>query len=416
MGLFRPQREERAISFQSIWGSGGDFQPDKDYTLADAMRLSAVIACINLRASTIAQLPLVAYQLDAQGLQQAVALQPQLIAAPSKLPRSFWLRQMSMSRDLYGNAWGAITGRDAAGYASSVEWLNPVSVQVVDASSVGRAQVRYNGQPFNLDDLLVVPGFPVPGQQFGIAPLESSGLIELSSRAQEFGSEWFANGAVPSSIIYADQELTAEQASQIRSSITSSWKKRRPAVVGSGLKYESIDVNADESQFLETKRNCAIEICQVFGVPPEKIGVASSGSSVTYANREQQAQQFLVDSINADLVLIQEVLTAAVPQPQYVRFNTGALLRSDLQTRYASYATALTAGFLTINEVRELEDRPPLAEAGSNDAASARQSAEIIQKLYLGVGIVLTADEARVIANRAGADLGDSGMKASPNA
>jgi phage portal protein BeeE len=61
-------------------------------------------------------------------------------------------------------------------------------------------------------------------------------------------------------------------------------------------------------------------------------------------------------------VLIQEVLTAAVPQPQYVRFNTGALLRSDLQTRYASYATALAAGFLTVDEVRELEDRPPLAD------------------------------------------------------
>ena len=87
IGLFRPQREERAISFQTIWGSGGDFNPDKSYTLADGLRLSAVIACINLRASTIAQLPLVSYQTDAQGLQQPVALQPQLIAAPSKLPR-----------------------------------------------------------------------------------------------------------------------------------------------------------------------------------------------------------------------------------------------------------------------------------------------------------------------------------------
>ena len=174
-------------------------------------------------------------------------------------------------------------------------------------------------------------------------------------------------------------------------------------MLGSGLKVEHVKVNAEESQFLGTMRHVQADICQVFGVPPEKIGVATSGSSVTYSNREQQVQQFLVDSINADLVLVQEVLSAALPRDQFVRMNTGALLRSDLAARYASYQVALAAGFLTVDEVRELEERPPLA--ATSDNISARDLAELLQKVYLAVDVVVSADEARDLARSAGANL-----------
>jgi len=375
MGLFGTPVEARSVSYQDVWGSGGAWPADGTYGPADAVKLSAVVACVNLRANTIGQLPLQSFRSDGNGVAVAVSRQPALIENPSKLPRSFWLRQMSMSRDLWGNAFGAVVGRDAAGWASAVEWLSPADVQVDENVSMGRAVVRYLGREIPLSDLLVVPGFPVPGSQFGISPLRRSGLVELSTRAQEFGRDWFRNGAVPSSIIYADRELTPAQAEGIRDRVMLSWRMRRPAVLGSGLKHEAVKVDANESQFLATMRHAQVDICQVFGVPPEKIGVASSGSSVTYANREQQVQQFLVDTINAELVLIQEVLTAEIPRPQFVRFNTGALLRSDLTTRYESYSKAITSEFLSVDEVRGLEDLPPLPppssppSGGPNDAA-----------------------------------------------
>lgn len=396
--------ERRAVSFQDVWGSGGDWSKDGAYSVLDGLKLSAVIACVNLRANTIGQLPISAYRPGPNGLPVLVPTQPKLIAAPSKMPRSFWLRQMSISRDLWGNAFGAIIARDAAGWPSAVEWLDPTKVHITETATMVRPRVTYNGQLFPLEDLVVVPGFPVPGSQFGISPLQRSGLVELSHRAQEFGRDWFRNGAVPSSIIRSDQPLDQETADRIRERVSSSWRRRRPAVLGSGLTVEHVKVDADESQFLATMRHVQVDICQVFGVPPEKIGVASSGSSVTYANREQQVQQFLVDSINADLVLIQEVLGALLPRPQFVRFNTGALLRSDLKSRYDSYKVALDADFLTVDEVRELEERPPIGDR-SEELTSARDIAELIQKVYLGVGVVLSAEEARALANRAGAGL-----------
>lgn len=357
LGGFLRGREERAITYQSVWGRGDTWAPEGTYNVADGLKLAAVVACVNLRANLIGQLPIAAYRMS-DGMPVEVSPQPQLIANPSRVPRSFWLRQMSISRDLFGNAFGSIVSRDAMGWPTGVEWLNPADVVVDESSPI--ATVTYRGQPFPLTDLLVVPGFPMPGSQFGISPLERSGLIELSHRAQEFGRDWFRNGAVPSSIIYSQNELDREQAEGIRDAVTSSWRKRRPAVLGAGLKHEAVEVKQDESQFLNTMRHVQTEICQVFGVPPEEIGVATSGQSVTYANREQRAQQILVNGINADLVLIQEVFTAQLPRPQFVRFNTGALLRSDLSTRYTSYSTAISAGFLTVDEVRELEDRPPL--------------------------------------------------------
>lgn len=352
--------ERRNVSYQDVWSKGNDWHAEAKAN-HDALALSAVIACVNLRANTIAQLPLKAYRLGPDGLPVEVPRQPQLIEAPSKGPRSYWLRQMSISRDIFGNAFGMVVGRDAAGWPTAVEWLDPTKVTTNQPYAGAPVDYTFNGKPVPESDLLIVPGFPVPGSPLGISPLQRSGLVELSSRAQAFGADWFKNGAVPSAILYADTELDAEQAERIRASVQASWRKRRPAVLGSGLRWEKVSTSdVNESQALTTMRHAQVDVCQIFGVPPEKIGIASSGQSITYANREQQAQQFLVDTVNAELVLIQEILTANMPRPQFARFNTGALLRSDLMSRYSAYSTALAAGFLSVDEVRQLEDRGPL--------------------------------------------------------
>lgn len=394
--LFRRSPESRAVSYQNVWGTGGDVTSER----ADELAMSAVIGCVGLRARYLSQLPFDAYQVGPDGLP--VAVQNPFIAAPSgKVVRSVWIQQMSISRDIWGNAVGAITGVDRLGFPTGVEWLNPSTV-VLDESS-GRLVVKVNGKVFDGAGVVIVPSVVLPGSCVGISLLRRSGLVNLAKRAQDFGSDWFQNGAVPSSIIKVDREIDEDEATVIRDRVASSWRKRRPAVIGSGLTVEHVKIDANESQFLETMRHVQVDICQIFGVPPEKIGVAAAGSSVTYSNREQRTQDMLVDSINADLVVIQEHLGQLTPRPQFVRFNTGALVRSDLTTRYAAHAVALAAGFLTVDEVRRLEDLSPLPQA--IDTASPRDIAELIQKIYLGVGKVLTADEARFIANRAGANL-----------
>lgn len=352
--------ERRDISYQDVWGRGDHWPAPEARASKDSLALSAVIACVNLRANTVAQLPLKAYRTGPDGLPVEVPRQPLLVESPSTLPRSQWLRQMSISRDLYGNAFGMIVARDAAGWPTAVEWLDPTKMATRQEYHGAPIVYTYHGKAVDTADIFLVPGFPVPGTPLGISPLERSGLIELSHRAQDFGRDWLKNSAVPAAILYADAELDAESAERIRASVTSSWRKRRPAVLGSGLRYEKVGVDADESQFLDTMAHAGRDIARIFGVDPAWIGLGGTGSSLTYQNLADRLTSFMASTMNAELVLIQEVLTANVPRPQFVRFVTGGFLRSDLPTRYSSYATALAAGFLTVDEVRELEDRGPM--------------------------------------------------------
>ena len=352
--------ERRDVSYQDVWGRGDAWPAPEARASKDSLALSAVVACVNLRANTLAQLPLKAYRTGPDGLPVEVPRQPLLVEAPSTLPRSQWLRQMSISRDLFGNAFGIIAGRDAAGWPTAVEWLDPTKVSTRQDFHGAPLVYSYKGEPLPTEDVFLVPGFPVPGSPLGISPLERSGLVELSHRAQDFGRDWLKNSAVPSAILYAEAELDAEQAERIRSSVQSSWRKRRPAVLGSGLRYERVGVDAEDSQFLETMAHAGRDICRIFGVDPAWVGLGGGGSSLTYQNLADRLTSFMASTMNAELVLIQEVLTANVPRPQFVRFTTGAFLRSDLSSRYASYSTAISSGFLTVDEVRELEDRGPM--------------------------------------------------------
>ena len=151
-------------------------------------------------------------------------------------------------------------------------------------------------------------------------------------------------------------------------------------------------------------------ICRLFGVQAEMIGLASSGSSVTYANREQRVQDFLTFSLSPWLSRIEEALSNLLPSDHVVRFRTGGLLRADIQTRYAVYEASarisqMTDGAmpLTVEEMRALEDLPPLTR--DEEILSPTDMAEVARRLYLTVGKVVTVDEAREILRRAGLPL-----------
>lgn len=365
MGLFSrraasPAPQVRAISYQDVWGKG--YTPDDMATAEgrEALKLSVVQGCVRLRSNLLAQLPLRALRAAAGGGTEEVA--SKLLDRPSqRLPgRTLWLAQGQISRDLWGNAWGYVVSRDGAGWPTQVEWLPPWELTAQEPTLGAAPEVRLQGQPVDPERLVHVPGFTLPGTTIGMAPLDRAGLVELAKKAREFGRDFFNNGGVPSSILYSDKDLTQEAADDYRDNMMRSWRRRRPAVMGRGFKLEQVQVNPDESQFLTTLRHVQVDICMAFLVPPEELGIAQSGSSVTYANREQRQQQVLINGLNMDLATWQEALTAMLPRPQVARFNTGALLRSDFSVRAQAYALLVQAGIMAPNEAREFEDWPPL--------------------------------------------------------
>lgn len=405
--LFRARERRSAPTAQQILAAATDLRGGDDQVLsgtADALRVSAVVACVGLRAGVFAQLPLKAYR-DVDGYARALDPQPDLFRMPSDVAvPSVWKTQMSISRDLWGFALGRVTAWDAAFYPKRVEWIDPHVITYTVESQ--RVRWKIDNEPVDSSMLVHVPSrFVLPGNPVGMSPLEHSGLVELARRAQKFGHDWFKYGAVPSAILKSDAIMSQQDADALLDRIMDRWRRRQPAVIGSGLDYEQVSVAANESQFLETARQVTADIALSFNLPPEKVGAAVAGSSITYANREQNQQQYLVDSINPDLVVIQESLDRHSPRGQYSRFNTGAFLRSDLKTRYDAYEIGIRSGFLTPNEARSLEEMEPMEGGDATVGARQLSIAEVVQKVYLGVGKVITSDEAREIVNAMGGSL-----------
>lgn len=324
--------------------------------------MAAVVACLGLRAGAFAQLPLKGYDVGPNGTTNLSSPQPDLLtfAAPSVIP-SIWKTQMSISRDVWGYAAGLILGVDAGGYPSHVRWISPDRLSARQQYDGGPLDWKMNNVPISADSILHIPSrWVLPGKPLGVSPLERSGLVDLSIRAQEFGRDWFINGAMPSAIVYSDDVLTTAQADGILARLQSRWRRRQPGMLGSGMRYEQVSVKANESQFLDTMMKAASDIAISFNLPPSKIAAAMSSSDVKYQNIEQSTQQYLMDSINPDLVVIQESVSRHMRPSQMCRWETGAFLRSDIKTRYESYAIGIGAGFLLVDEVRAKEDLAPL--------------------------------------------------------
>jgi HK97 family phage portal protein len=171
----------------------------------------------------------------------------------------------------------------------------------------------------------------------------------------------------PSGLLTADQRLTREQAEELAETWHAKFgsrraAERRTAVLGSGTTWQAVSVAPEESQFLDTLRFNVAQVCRIYGVPPEMIA-AASGDSLTYANVEQRSLDFLTYAIGPWLTRLETALTDLVARGTFVKFNSGALLRTALKDRYESYEIGLRAGFLTVDEVRQLEDREPLPAA-----------------------------------------------------
>ena len=377
MGLFRRGLEQRAITPADVIAAVNDrrrfgpLAPQASVTTETAMRLSAVWACIRLLAGVGSTLPLDTYR-TVNGVSSEVR-RPVLFDQPSPgvaLPT--WLYQVWSSLLTDGNAYGLATSFAGNSYPSSVELLDPSLVSWrpdADAGWValvdGRPVDRWPNGP-----LWHVPLFTMPGAPFGLSPVQNARQsIAAGIAAESFGSQFFTAGGTPNAILYSETELSAEQAPGIKSAFTQATAmNREPAVMGAGLRYERIQVSPEEAQFLDTQRFTVEQIARIYGVFPEMIGGATSGSNVTYANREQRAADWLTFGLLPYLIPIEEALSSLVPRPQRVKFNTDALLRSDTKTRYEAHAIGLASGFLTVDEVRLLEDLEPLDDPAPVDS------------------------------------------------
>jgi HK97 family phage portal protein len=133
----------------------------------------------------------------------------------------------------------------------------------------------------------------------------------------------------------------------------------RAAGVRLGLGVQRDQVPPEEAQFVETMKMTTNQIAAVYGIPPEMIG-GESGSSMTYANVEQQQINFVMFTLRPWLVRLETAFSALLPDRQYVKFNSDALIRADLKTRWEVNQIRVNMGAANVDEIRAQEDEPPL--------------------------------------------------------
>lgn len=345
--------------------SNGDIPSNSSISVVDpgidgALRLSAVWSCVRLLSDLVSTLPLDAYRHMGDG-RQRVSPAPRLLAAPSArcLP-SQWRYQVMTSLLLRGNAYGLVAARDQHGYPTQIELIHPDLITAQVSPTSGEVSyLSHAGEPLPKADVWHLPAFMLPGWPIGLSPIAYSAVAISSGRAAEkFGADFFTSGGHPTGLVTSTEELDGEQASAIKRAFVRATVGREPAVLGAGLDYRPIQIAPGESQFLEAQQASVGTVARIFGVPAELIGGVSSGSAVTYANREQRAQDLLTFCVNGWLTRIEEALNAVTPAPLFCKFDTSALLRSDLQGRYKGYEIGIKAGFLTPNDALRMEDLP----------------------------------------------------------
>lgn len=424
MSLLRAPATERRYSKDDLPDRSDLFVPVGPapvHSTGTAMRHGAVFASINFIADLISTMPLDSFYRDPRdpkGVAEPIA-DPAVIAEPAPdVDRINWLRQLLVSWFSQGNLFGLPVAYDDRMRPRLVQSIAPEDMTAERRSGrYGAITWKLNGKP--VPNMLHRPAYTLPGEQIGLSPIGlAAATVGLGLSATEFGRRWFVDGAHPSAAFTSDQVLDAKEARRIKKRIMATLRgNREPLVLGAGLSYQAISIPANESQFLETINANLGDVARFFGLKASDIG-GKSEDSMTYANVEQRSLDRLVYPVNPWVVRLESFLNSLLMPGQFVKFNLDATVRVDLRTRTDVHVKSVQGGIANVDERRALEDKPPLPDGKGQrflwppmnttpdpGDPTPQDIGALIQKIYLGVNVVITAEEARRILEAAGAEL-----------
>ena len=404
-GLFKSRRKAR----DSLNGSGyrfmmGGSTSGKKVNERSAMQMTAVYACVRILSESIASLPVHLYQYESEGNKAKAVKHPLyriLHDEPNPEMTSFVFRETLMTHLLlWGNAYSQII-RNGKGEVIGLYPLMP-NRMTVNRDSNGQIIYQYQMQDSDAhtgksgsvtlrpSEVLHVPGLGFDGL-VGYSPIAmAKNAIGLSIATEEYGARFFANGATPGGILEFPGTVKNPE------SIRESWNKgfsgnnsHKVAILEEGMKYTPISISPEQAQFLETRKFQIDEIARIFRVPPHMVGDLEKSS---FSNIEQQSLEFVKYTLEPWIIRWEQSLNRALltekEKPDYfVKFNVDGLLRGDYQSRMNGYATARQNGWMSANDIRELEclDRIP-PELGGD--------------LYLINGNMTKLEDAGIFANK----------------
>ena len=266
-----------------------------------------------------------------------------------------------------GNAYAEICAVDAYGYPTVIHPVHPDCVREVRLNPMGEVEyVMHDGEVMGAvrdgGTMFHVRGYSQAGSLKGISPIMAGRQgIALSMAAEEFGARFFGDGAHPSGYLTTSGDIDQDQATQLKRRWIQTYGglNREPAVLYGGLEWKPISVSPEESQFIETRKFQSAQIAALYRIPPHMVGDTDKNTSWG-TGIEEMGLGFVTFTLGPWLTRLEQAMSYLTPRGQYTKFNVGALLRGRAQDRYSAYATARQWGWMSVNDIRELEDLAPI--------------------------------------------------------
>ena len=353
-----------------------------------AMQIATVYACVRLLAESVAGLPLHLYQYTDEAEKEKIRARDHplyrlLYRQPNPEMTSFSFRETMMTHLLlWGNAYAQII-RDGRNNILGLYPLQPDQMEV-DRDKQGRIIYIYNAYTddvpdlqnktyvFRADEIFHIPGLGFNGL-IGFSPIAMmKNALGTAIAVEKYGSAFFKNGAQPAGVL--EHPGTLKNPERIRENWSDVYggpqNAHKVAVLEEGMSYKPISLPPEDSQFLSTRQFGVNEICRIFRVPPHMV---QDLSHATFSNIEHQSIDYVVYTLTPWLSRFEQAITKDLLLPSeqdtfFPRFNVDGLLRGDYASRSSGYASGISNGYLSPNDVRRLENMdliPP--EKGGDD-------------------------------------------------
>lgn len=341
-----------------------------------ALRLGSVLAAGRLLAATISSVPLYTYR-QAGDRKQRIPNGSLLTQPCAQGPLHDWVFRAVTSLAYRGNALGVVTARDYLEYPTTVEWLDPSLVLCEDhleqtplgaPGSFTNPKFWYLGERIPTEDVVHIPWFQLPGRVWGLSPIGAyATTVSTGLAAQKFSDDWYKAGGVPPGRFQnSAQTVQQDDAQVIKRRLVQAIRSHEPIVYGKDWSYEPFTVSPNEAQFVDTMRLTASQIAAIYGIPPEMIG-GETGGTMSYSSPEMRQIELVQFSLLPWLSLIESHLSGLLPRGQFVKFDADMLIRADMATRIEAYEKARLIGLNNIDELRAMEDMPPIPNGGGAD-------------------------------------------------
>jgi HK97 family phage portal protein len=370
--IFGGEKRMTSNELYSLIAAGNATHAGPSVTEDNAMRSSAVYACIRIISESIAALPLVLYKQSGRNKSKATthSLYPVLHDMANPEMTAFEWRELMLAHAvLRGNGYSE-KEFDSFGKVIALWPLNPAKMEGYDR----RGGVIHWLYKLPDETLRAIPNWRIHHIKglgdgvMGYSPIHQAAkqAVGLSLAAEEYGSRFYSNGARPGLILRHPGKISTAAAERLRSSFASEHQglsnAHRTKILEEGMDVTTIGIPNNEAQFLETRKFQVTEIARIYRVPPHML---ADLDRATFSNIEQQSINFVIYTLMPWLVrheqaIYRDLLSEAERKTLFAKYNVEGMLRGDSLSRYQSYQVAINNTILTPNEIRELEDRNPV--------------------------------------------------------